>query len=135
MRQPAAREGDRVVAMDVHVVMVPAPPGSPVPTPLPHRFDGELNGNLSSDVRILGRPAVTVGSTADNRPPHHPESPGNAFQNPPSNKATITDGSPTVRINGKAAARLGDAAATCSDGPCVQPGKVATAAAGTVKIG
>ena len=134
MGQPAAKQGDQIMATDTHIVMVPSP-GGPVPTPLPHLFTGILNGGLSSDVKIMGMPAATVDSTADNTPAHIPTPPGTAFQSPPANKATIKMGSPTVKINGKAAARLGDAAATCSDGPCVQPGKVATAAAGTVKIG
>src|SRR5262249_50295266 len=133
MGQPAAKKGDQVTATDTHIVMVPAPPGPPVPTPLPHPFVGILSGGLSSDVKVMGMPAATVDSTADNTPPHIPTPPGTSFQSPPANKATIKQGSSTVKINGKAAARNGDPANTCND-PSDQPiGTVV--AAGTVMIG
>jgi uncharacterized Zn-binding protein involved in type VI secretion len=133
MGQPAAKQGDQIVAVDTHIVMVPAPPSPPVPTPLPHPFAGIISGGLSSDVKIMGMPAATVDSTADNTPPHIPTPPGTAFQNPPSNKATIKIGSPTVKINGKAAARNGDTADTCNDPSDLPNGKVI--AVGTVSIG
>jgi uncharacterized Zn-binding protein involved in type VI secretion len=133
MAQPAAKQGDQITAVDTHIVMVPAPPGPPVPTPLPHPFSGIINGNLSSDVKIMGMPAATVGSTADNTPPHIPTPPGTSFSKPPSNKATIRLGSMTVKINGKAAARSGDKADTCNDPADMPVGTVV--AAGTVFIG
>ena len=133
MGQPAAKQGDQVVAVDTHIVMVPAPPGPPVPTPLPHPFAGKLSGGLSSDVKIEGKPAAVVGSTADNSPSHQPTPPGNAFQKPPSNKATVQIGSTTVKINGKAAARSGDKAMTCNDPSDLPAGTVV--AVGTVMIG
>ncbi|HXF38333.1 MAG TPA: PAAR domain-containing protein [Blastocatellia bacterium] len=133
MGQPAAKQGDKILATDTHIVMVPAPPGSPVPTPLPHPFVGVLNGGLSSDVKIMGMPAATVDSTADNTPAHIATPPGTAFQSPPSNKATIKIGSPTVKINGKMAARNGDTAMTCNDPADLPAGQVI--AVGTVSIG
>lgn len=133
MGQPAAKQGDQIVATDTHIVMVPAPPSPPVPTPLPHPFAGIINGNLSSNVNIMGMPAATVGSTADNTPPHIPTPPGTAFQKPPANKATIKLGSPTVKINGKMAARNSDTAMTCNDPADLPAGQVI--AAGTVFIG
>lgn len=133
MGQPAAKQGDRIVATDTHIVMVPNPSGPPTPTPLPHPFSGTLGGALSTDVRIMGRAAAVVGSTAANQPPHLPAGPGNAFQKPPRNQATVRAGSASVRINGKAAARNGDTAETCND-PSDQPaGQVV--AAGSVSIG
>jgi uncharacterized Zn-binding protein involved in type VI secretion len=133
MGQPAAKQGDKIVAVDTHIVMVPAPPAPPIPTPLPHPFSGTINGGLSSDVNIMGMPAATVHSTADNAPPHVPTPPGTTFQKPPANKGTIKTGSATVKINGKMAARNGDTAMTCND-PADQPvGQVI--AAGTVLIG
>jgi uncharacterized Zn-binding protein involved in type VI secretion len=135
MGQPAARQGDKIVGTDIHIVLVPVPP--PVvqqPTPLPHPFNGVLNGSLSSDVKIQGFPAATVGSTADNTPPHIPTPPGTTFVVPPNNRATIQLGSLTVKINGKSAARNGDPALTCSEiPPGVPTGKVV--AVSTVLIG
>jgi uncharacterized Zn-binding protein involved in type VI secretion len=133
MGQPAAKQGDQITATDTHIVMVPAPPGPPVPTPLPHPFVGIINGGLSSDVKIMGMPAATVDSTAQNTPAHIPTPPGTAFQKPPANKATIKLGSAMVRINGKMAARNGDMAMTCNDPADLPAGAVI--AAGTVMIG
>jgi uncharacterized Zn-binding protein involved in type VI secretion len=132
MGQPAAKQGDQVIAVDTHIVMVPSP-GGPVPTPLPHPFAGIISGNLSSNVNIMGRPAAMVDSTADNIPPHISTPPGTAFQKPPSNKATIKIGSPTVKINGRMAARQGDSALTCNDPADLPAGTVI--AVGTVFIG
>jgi uncharacterized Zn-binding protein involved in type VI secretion len=112
MGQPAAKQGDHVVATDTHIVMIPSP-GGPVPTPLPHPFVGQLDGSLSSDVNIEGKPAAVQGSTATNTPAHVPQ--GGPFQKPPSNRATIQLGSSKVFINGKPAARNGDKAMTCND--------------------
>lgn len=132
MAQPAAKKGDQIVAVDTHIVMVPSP-GGPVPTPLPHPFSGILNGALSSDVNIMGMAAAVVGSTADNTPPHIPTPPGTSFQKPPANKGTVQMGSPTVKINGKMAARNGDTAMTCNDPADAPVGTVI--AVGTVMIG
>ena len=133
MGQPAAKQGDQITAIDIHIVLVPAPPAPPVPTPLPHPFAGMINGNCSQDVKIGGMPAATVGSTADNMPPHLPTPPGVSFQIPPTNQATILQGSTTVMINHKPAARMGDPAQTCAD-PAPNPGG-SVIAAGTVFIG
>jgi len=132
MGQPAAKQGDQIVATDIHIVMAPSPSGS-APTPLPHPFAGIINGGLSNDVKIMGQPAATVNSTADNTPANRPTPPGTAFQQPPSNKATIQRGSTTVRINGKFAARNGDTALTCNDPADLPNGTVV--AVGTVLIG
>jgi uncharacterized Zn-binding protein involved in type VI secretion len=131
MGQPAAKEGDQVMATDTHIVMVPSP-GGPVPTPLPHPFSGKLDGKLSSDVKIMGKAAAVVGSTATNSPSHVPSG-GPSFQSPPSNKGTIKLGSQTVKINGKAAARNGDTVDTCNDPSDLPVGQLI--ASGTVMIG
>jgi uncharacterized Zn-binding protein involved in type VI secretion len=130
MGMPAAKQGDQVIATDIHIILIPSP-GGPVPTPLPHPFVGMIDGNLSPDVKIMGMPAATVGSTASNLPPHIPQ--GGPFQKPPSNKATIQLGSTTVRINGKMAARNGDMAMTCNDPADLPAGTVM--AVSTVFIG
>jgi uncharacterized Zn-binding protein involved in type VI secretion len=133
MGQPGAKQGDIIQAVDTHIVMVPAPPGPPVPTPGPHPFNGIISGNLSSNVKIMGMPAATQGSTADNTPPHLPIPPVGPFQKPPSNKGQIMMGSPTVMINNKPAARNGDTALTCNDPADLPIGTVV--AVGTVMIG
>jgi uncharacterized Zn-binding protein involved in type VI secretion len=127
MGQPAAAQGDVVVASDVHLVV--QPPGTVVL--LPNPFVGTLDGGLSATVRIGGRSAATVGSTATNLPPHVPV--GGAFQRPPTNRGTVTAGSATVRINSKPAARAGDAVVTCNDPADLPAGTIQSA--GTVLIG
>lgn len=112
--QPAARRGDTVVGIDIHVVLVPSPTGA-VPTPLPHPFSGRLTEELSRDVRIQNQPAATVGSVAPNRPRHVPTPPGTSFQRPPSNRGTVAQGSGSVLVNGRKAARAGDRVRTCND--------------------
>jgi uncharacterized Zn-binding protein involved in type VI secretion len=130
MGQPGAKQGDQITGTDTHIIMIPSP-GGPVPTPLAHPFAGRINANLSTSVNIMGMPAATQHSTADNIPPHIPQ--GGAFQKPPSNKAQIISGSATVLINGKPAARNGDTALTCND-PVDAPVGVVVAV-GTVLIG
>lgn len=130
MGQPAAKQGDQVMATDTHVIMIPSPSGA-VPTPLPHPFNGLLDGSLSSDVNVEGKPAAVQGSTATNTPSHIPQ--GGPFQKPPSNRATVQLGSGTVFINGKPAARNGDKAMTCNDPADLPAGTIV--AVGTVFIG
>ncbi len=130
MGQPAAKQGDRILATDTHIIMIPSP-GGPVPTPLPHPFVGIIDSSCSNDVKIMGMPAAVAGSTASNTPPHIPQ--GGPFQKPPTNKGNIMMGSPTVKINGKMAARNGDTAMTCNDPADLPVGKVV--AVGTVMIG
>jgi uncharacterized Zn-binding protein involved in type VI secretion len=126
--QPAAKQGDHVVAVDIHLIQ---PPGPVSPVPVPHPFDGVLDGGLSADVNIQGRPAATVGSTASNTPPHVPL--GGSFVNPPANRGEVIRGSFTVLINGQPAARAGDTARTCNDPVDLPVGTVV--AASTVLIG
>lgn len=128
MGQPAAKQGDQVTALDMHLIQ---PPGPTSPVSVPHPFNGIINGGVSTDVLIEGKPAATQGSTASNTPPHIPQ--GGSFVIPPTNMGTITMGSPTVLINGKPAARSGDSAQTCAD-PVPNPGGTVVAA-GTVLIG
>ena len=131
---PAARQNDTVTGTDVHVVMVPAPPGAPVPTPGPHPFHGPLVEQLSADVLVGGRPAATVGSVARNVPPHLPIPPAGTFQRPPTNRGAVQLGSTTVLVNGSGAARLGDPVVTCND-PADAPTSSVSSGDPTVLIG
>jgi uncharacterized Zn-binding protein involved in type VI secretion len=128
MGAAAAKKGDKVTATDMHMIQ---PPGTAPPVLTPHPFSGGLDGELSADVNIMGKPAATVGSTATNSPSHTPS--GGTFVNPPANKATVKVGSGTVKINGKAGARSGDAATTCNDPTDLPVGSIV--ASGTVNIG
>jgi len=128
MGQPAAKQGDQIMATDIHIIQ---PPGPTSPVPVPHPFTGIIDGALSSDVNIGGVPAATLNSTATNTPPHIPI--GGTFVKPPTNKATIIQGSPSVFINNKPAARNGDKALTCNDPVDLPAGTVI--AAGMVFIG
>lgn len=130
MSKPAAKKGDKIIALDTHIVMIPSP-GGPVPTPMPMPFCGSINGNLSSDVIVEKKNAATKGSTADNMPKHIPS--GGPFQKAPSNKATIKKGSAKVLINNQEAAHLGDPADTCNDPADAPQGTVL--GTGTVLIG
>jgi uncharacterized Zn-binding protein involved in type VI secretion len=128
--KPLAKQGDEVAAIDTHIVLVSSPTG-PVPTPLPSPFRGPLTDALSSSTFADEMPAATVGSIANNTPPHVPS--GGPFQNPPSNKAEVKMGSGTVFIDDKPAVRLGDIAETCNDPAALPIGKVI--ANGTVFAG
>jgi uncharacterized Zn-binding protein involved in type VI secretion len=124
MGPPAARQGDNITAIDMHLIQ---PPPTASPVMVPHPFSGIIDGAVSLDVTIGGAAAATIGSTATNTPPHIPI--GGTFVIPPTNQATITAGSGSVTINGKGAARSGDQARTCDDtgaigGTVVAAGKV-----------
>jgi uncharacterized Zn-binding protein involved in type VI secretion len=121
MGNPAAKQGDKILALDTHILMIPSP-GGPVPTPTPLPFDGPLSGDLSPTVFIDNQPAAVEGSTATNTPSHIPA--GGPFQTPPSNKATVQSGSPTVFLDNKGAARAGDPAMTCNDPADAPKGKI-----------
>jgi uncharacterized Zn-binding protein involved in type VI secretion len=118
---PAAKQGDKVVAVDTHILMIPSP-GGPVPTPTPLPFVGTLSGSLSQKVIVEDQAAATVGSTGMNTPAHVPA--GGPFQKPPSNQATVQVGSSKVLIEDKAAARHGDPALTCNDPADLPNGKI-----------
>ncbi|MEA2371765.1 MAG: hypothetical protein QOH12_2159 [Solirubrobacteraceae bacterium] len=117
MGQPAARAGDPVVGVDIHIVLVPQPTPPPpfVPQPLPHPFSGRITSATIPTVLIGGAPAATVGSIATNSPPHFPTPPGALFQKQPANQGAVSRGSATVTVGGQPAARLGDPVRTCND--------------------
>lgn len=129
MGQPAAKQGDRIQGTDLHLVKFP----NGVVQLVPLGFTGTIDDTVSSNVKIMGAPAATVGSVGTNRPEHKLAlAPAQDFVIKPNNQGKITNGSGTVRINGKAAARHGDVADTCHDAPGAPPTVVAT---GSVLIG
>jgi uncharacterized Zn-binding protein involved in type VI secretion len=127
MGLPAAKQGDRVVATDLHLIQ---PPGTSPPVLVPHPFDGTIGPGCVADVLIEGRPAAVVGATAINRP-HLPI--GGSFVVPPRNQGRLIKGSGTVMIGGKPAVRTSDPALTCNDPADAAVGQVV--ATGTVLIG
>jgi uncharacterized Zn-binding protein involved in type VI secretion len=130
MGQPVAKRGDRVVGLDKHIVLVTGP-GAPVPTPMPFPFCGPLSQDLSRTVCVDGAEAATVGSQAQNTPAHIPV--GGSFQKPPSNQATVKEGSSTVFADNRSIARCNDGAQCCNDPVDMVSGHVV--AAGTVLAG
>ena len=108
----AARKDDPVVAVDIHIVMIPNPTGE-TPVPLPHPFNGKISNGVSTNVTIDGKPAAVAGAEVQNSVSHIAMGP--RFQKNPTNKGKILIGSPTVLINGKMAARQGDMVMTCND--------------------
>ncbi len=123
----AAKLGDRVLGVDLHLIQPPS--GSPIL--VPHIFSGKLVTSLSPNVRISKRPAATIGSVAINTPPHVPN--GGTFVIPPKNRGVVIRGSSSVFINGQPAARTGDSVLTCND-PTDRPVGVVVAT-GSVFIG
>ncbi len=131
MGQPAAKQGDRIEAQDKHLVQMPSPAAPKLDE---FSFKGTLTEGLSEDVTIMGKPAATVGSGSRKTAPNPILPPGITFAVIQCcNEGTIQMGSSTVRINGKAAARDGDLALTCSEVPPIPAGRVV--ATGTVRIG
>jgi uncharacterized Zn-binding protein involved in type VI secretion len=130
MGRPAARQGDKVIGVDLHLVVVPGVG----PVSLPHPFSGTITSATVSSVTIAGAPAATVGSVATNSPAHIPTPPGTSFVRPPANRGEVSVGSTSVTIGGKAAARLGDPVRTCND-PADADTSAITSGVTTVTIG
>ena len=131
MGQPAARQDDEVVGVDIHIVMIPTP-GGEVPTPLPHPFKGKISGGCSTNVKIEGAPAAIAGCAVKNDQNHIPMGP--RFQANPTNDGKVMLGSFTVLINNKPAARQGDMVITCND-PGPLPTSTITKGSSKVMIG
>lgn len=133
MGLPAATTTSQVVAIDIHIVMVPTP-GGPVPAPLPHPFNAMIQTATVSTVLVGGKPVATQDSVALNTPPHLPTPPGVMFQKPPANQGKVLLGSATVLAGGKGVARVGDQVTTCND-PADMPVGTIVGPAGTVLVG
>lgn len=129
MGQPVARQTDTVAGTDVHVLLVPSP-GGPVPTPTPLPFSGKIMSNTSPNVYVNGLPVATIGSVAQNLPPHLPP-PSTSFSVPPTNTGVVLRGSVTVLVNGKGIARVGDQVNTCND---PVPAPTSTIATGSTNV-
>jgi uncharacterized Zn-binding protein involved in type VI secretion len=111
--EPACVMGDKVTATcAVHMIPNPAS-GAPQPAP-PMPFSAPLLQNLSTTVTIAGKPAVVVGSSGVNTPPHVGLHAADPFMLPTAQMATVTSGSTSVLVEGKPLARTGSAATVCA---------------------
>ncbi|MEM1031367.1 MAG: PAAR domain-containing protein [Myxococcota bacterium] len=126
----AAKLGDRVVAIDTHIEMVPSPAG-PVATPTPNPFDGTLAQDLSSTVMADNMPVALRGSVALSTVPHLPKA--GPFQQPPANRGKVKVGAPTVKADDRPVARNADAVDTCNDPSDAPQGQII--ATSTIKVG
>lgn len=124
----AAKFGDPVVGVDIHMVMVPTPAG-PVPTPLPHPFVGVVFDPLGAAIGAAigavfggGGPVLInhmpVGNTGTEVKgvPHFPTPPGVSFapNDIPDHEGTIVTGSKTVHMAGASAGRLTSMVSSCN---------------------
>src|SRR5262249_48804820 len=126
---PAAKFGDLVIGVDLHMVNVPAPPSPvPVPTPLPHLFVGVVFDPIALAIDagcgklgigglnlINGLPAANTGTEVIGLD-HPPTPPGVSFApiDVPDNRGTIITGSKTVTMSGTSAARLTSMVSSCN---------------------
>jgi uncharacterized Zn-binding protein involved in type VI secretion len=130
MGQPAAKQGDMVVGVDIHIFNLPSPSGT-VPTPLPSPFSGQIDQGCIDSVKVMGQAVAVKGSVAHNQPPHMPQ--GGPLANPPSNDGSVMMASTTVLAGGKGIARNGDPVQSCMDaGWASQPKIIAVS---TVMVG
>ncbi|MFO0551132.1 MAG: PAAR domain-containing protein [Polyangiaceae bacterium] len=130
MSQPIAKQGDRVLGVDTHIILVPSP-GGPVPTPTSMPFNGPLSQSLAPDVFVDNLAVAILGSKALNTPAHVPT--GGPFQKQPSDQATVSSASSTVFADNKPVARARDSAACCNDPSDSDTGQIV--AVSTVKSG
>jgi uncharacterized Zn-binding protein involved in type VI secretion len=112
----------------MHLIPNPAS-GAPQPAP-PLPFAAPVTLGVCQSVLIGGTPAVVVGATGYNTPPHVGLHPADPFFAPPTQQAVIVQGSTTVLFGGVPAARTGSQA-TC----CAQPVGTLAGSAASVLIG
>ncbi|HEX4980997.1 MAG TPA: PAAR domain-containing protein [Ilumatobacteraceae bacterium] len=125
MGTPAAVMGDKITATcAAHQIPNPTS-GAPQPGP-PFPFSAAITTKCEPKVLIGGKPAVVVGSSGLNVPPHVGLHPSDTFATPPKQKGTVVQGSPTVQFGGKAAARTGSACTVCFGAPGQLAGTAST---------
>ena len=112
-----AVEGDKVMGMDVHIMVVPAGT-STANVPIPHPFIGQLKDKLADDVTIGDKKAAIKGSKAKHQDSTtHMQMPGTIkFQSSPKCEGEVTNNvSSKVKIDGTEAATIGSTVTTCND--------------------
>jgi len=99
MGTPAAVASDQVTGTcPMHLIPNPAS-GAPQPAP-PLPFAAPVTLGVCQSVLIGGTPAVVVGATGYNTPPHVGLHPADPFFAPPTQQAVIVQGSTTVLFGG-----------------------------------
>lgn len=123
----AAKFGDPVLGLDVHMVFVPTP--APTPTPLPHPFIGVVFDPIGAaigaamgavfggggPVFVNGMPTGNTGTGVKNTP-HIPTPPGTGpapKDSPPGNEGTLVTGSKTVHFAGSSESRTLSSVNSC----------------------
>lgn len=112
MGSPAIVMGDRVTGIcPLHQIPNPAS-GVPQPGP-PMPFSAPVVQATATTVLIGGKPAVIMGSSGFNTPPHVGLHPSDPYMVPTMQVGRVTSGSPTVLIEGKPAASTSATATLC----------------------
>lgn len=128
MGAPAAVMGDTVTAICVGHQLI-GPLGVPIPAP-PMPFSAAITVGADPTVLITGKPAVVMGASGLNMPPHVGLHATDPFMIPLMQKGQVVSGSTTVLIGGKPAAT---AVSTCII--CLGLPGTLVATAATVLIG
>jgi uncharacterized Zn-binding protein involved in type VI secretion len=118
MGAPAVVMGDRVMGQCPNHLIPNPSTGAPQPAP-PMPFSAPLLLGVCGTVLIHGKPAVVVGSSGLNTPPHAGLHPSDPFAAAPQQQARILGGSATVLVGGKPAA-TSQSICTC----CTVPGRI-----------
>lgn len=120
MGAPAIVMNDRITGnCPIHLVPNPSS-GAPQPGP-PMPFSAPIVLGVVPNVLIGGQPAVVMGCSGVNTPPHVGLHPSDPFLAPPAQIGRVVSGSPTVMIGGKPAATAASTFTCCSTPGTVTP--------------
>jgi uncharacterized Zn-binding protein involved in type VI secretion len=115
MGAPAIVMGDRITGICA-IHQIPAAAGAPTPGP-PMPFSAPITMGTVATVLIGGKPAVVMGCSGLNTPPHVGLHASDPFMAPPAQIGRVVSGSATVMFGGQPAVSA-TASCTC----CVTPG-------------
>lgn len=111
MGTPAAVLGDRIQGTCVGH-QIPMGPGNPGPAP-PLPFSAPVIEGVATTVLVNNKPMIGAGAAGLNMPPHVGLHASDPFMAPPMQRGTVLQGSATVVVEGKPAARLGSQCMLC----------------------
>jgi uncharacterized Zn-binding protein involved in type VI secretion len=117
MGAPAIVMGDRITGICA-IHQIPAAAGAPTPGP-PMPFSAPVTIGTVATVLIGGKPAVVMGCSGLNTPPHVGLHASDPFMAPPAQIGRVVSGSATVMFGGQPAASA-TASCTC----CATPGQL-----------